>query len=673
MFQWGINKNLVKTFYQNSRTRGYQGTLGREKQMNMQLWGTQKFITNPEKNNKNPFKQNSLMFKGAEINKSGRLPDVSHITPKGVILYPKKPQEQEVQKSAPMSLKDIPNAALIAKLNYVIKTSYVLPSQEPKDIKRAVAVNDKDFISLNATSVRTIQGVHPDVPLRTDDIEVTDSKIDPVVPTKSGDLLFPRDSLEFDQVNALVHASETADMINNYWDIKVPWAFDGPIKLNAHARFFNNGTGEYIETWDNAFYSRDYKEIALLIAENKREKGKVVYASRSSNTIAHEVAHAKLDGLEKYYTRSFGDPKNRPFEAIHESFADFNAILHSLGSDKVVDKILEQTNGDLKKDNLASQYGVLFGRMVLQQEKACLRNVLNNYVRPEKLSDLDHFPTENNSLTLEPHHYSQLFTGTLYDVLESIYTDNLKKYDNNQKLSFVKSRDTVGRLFNRALLYMPVSEVDFKDVAYAMLKVDKVENNGANYNSLVKCFLKRNILKKDDIIAFIQKQNDLPALKLNVPIITGTVMENFVEQNKAALGLNKDTKFEFYRCLIDSNGNQFFKMSKKSKLSIPDDRSKFFDMANKEDTVRDGITLVFDYNGNLISSLSKELTTDDKEEIFKVLDKFAQLYYKSRQDGYDEVKEEWDKRQKQIEEARKKNTIAKANEYSSIHTLDSEV
>lgn len=644
--------------------------------MKTQLWGSYKYITTPEKNNKGTLKHASMGFMGGTNDKSGRLPDMSHVVPKGAKLYPKKPLNKDnitaekPNEALKMELKDIPNSALLSRLNYVIKTSYVMPSMAPKDVKRAVSVNDKDFISLNATSVRTIQGVHPDVPLRTDDIVITDSKIDPVVPSKTGDLLFSRNTLEFDQINALVHGSETADMINNYWDIKVPWAFEGPLKLNAHARFYNSGTGEYVETWDNAFYSREYKEVALLIAQNKREKDKVVYASRSSNTIAHEIAHAKLDGLEKYYVHHIADPKFRPFESIHEAFADFNAILHSLCSDKVVDRILEETKGNLRKDNLASQYGVLFGRMVLQQEKACLRNVLNDFVMPDKLSDLEHFPTKDNKLIAEAHVFSQLFTGTLYDIFESIYTDNLKKYDNNQKVSLVKARDTVGRLFNRSLLYMPVAEVDFRDIAYAMLKVDKVENDGANFKSLARCFMKRNILKKAEIQTFNDLQTKAPSLKLNLPIVTGGAMENFVEENKAALGLNKDHKYEFYRCFIDSNGNQFFKMSKKVNLKVPNEREKFFDMANTKITVRDGITLVFDYEGNLISSLNKEMTSDDKEEMFLLLDKFAQLYYKSRQDGYDEVKKEWDKRQKEKEEARKRNEEAKINEFSTVHTLD---
>lgn len=644
--------------------------------MKTQLWGSYKYLNKQKNSNEDALKLSALRFMGSADDKSGRLPDMSHMVPKGAKIYPKKPLDKSnvtSQKSvdtSKMELKDIPNSALLAKLNYVIKTSYVMPSMAPKDIKRAVSVNDKDFISINATSVRTIEGVHPNVPLRTDDIVIRDSKIDPIVPKNTNDLIYPRNSLEFDQVNALVHAVETTDMINNYWDIKVPWAFDGPIGLNAHARFYNSGNGEYVETWDNAFYSREYKEIALLIAENKRQKGEVVYASRSSNTISHEVAHAKLDGLEKYYVHHIADPKFRPFEGLHETFADFNAILHSLCSDKVVDKILEETKGDLRKDNLASQYGVLFGRMVLKKEKACLRNVLNDFVMPDKLSDLNHFSKDRNELILEPHIFSQLFTGTLYDVMESIYRDNLKKYDNNQKVSLVKSRDTVGRLFNRSLLYMPVAEVDFKDVARAMIKVDQIENDGANYKSLVKCFMKRNILNKDEIQAFNTQQNKVPSLTLNQPIITGTIMENFVDKNKAALGLSKDHNYEFYRCFIDSNGNQFFKMSKKVPLKIPNERERFFDMSNKDITIRDGVTLVFDNKGNLVSALNKEMSNDDKDEMFKLLDKFAQIYYKSRQDGYDEISEEWNKRQKEREDARKKNEEAKINEFSTVHTLD---
>lgn len=678
--------------------------------MNLTFWGNQKFISlsnnkkqrQPERdkpgfsgvveNNSDRLEDKShivpqgcLTLKNQQEDTFGRLEDKSHIVPKGFIVPNNKAFETldvdpyiTPKNFIPYSgtskpdltpsqipLVDVPSSAIIAKLNYVIKTSYVLPSQESKDIKRAVIVNDQDFTCLKDTSIRYISGVHPGVPLRTDDFIVTDTKIDPIIPTKTGDLLFSRNSLEFDQVNALVHATETADMINNYWDIKVPWAFDEPIMLNAHARFMNDGTGEYLETWDNAYYSRGYKEIALLIAENKRDKGEVVYASRSSDTISHETAHAKLDGLDKY----LADSKYIPSESIHESFADFNALLHSLYSDKVIDRILEQTKGDLRKDNLASQFDIQFGKKVLAEEKSCLRNVLNAYTRPEKLSDLEYCPKGDDSLVLEPHHYSQLFTGTLYDILESVYKTNLNNFDNNQKLSLVKARDVVGRIFNRSILYMPSGEVNFKDVAYAMLKVDKVENDGANFSSLAKCFMKRNILKKQEVQAFIHQQNTLAPLKLDIPKITGSDIEKFVSDNKLALGLTKDSKFNFYRCYVDSNGNQFFKLNKKDNLRIPDDRNKYYDMSNNDIPIRDAITLVFDIDGNLISALNKELTNDDKQEMLGTFEQFALFYYKPRQDGYDEIGEEWERRSKEIEEKRKKNQ-PKLNPPSTVHTFD---
>lgn len=680
--------------------------------MNITYWGNKKFTSPPDKNNIRSLDRGNLTFKGDQKsdgrledkshvipdgfivpkskidNTSGRLEskshiapkglvkpqkkhdpatdrleDKSHITPQGALTYPKRSSKIQTTPKT-IQLEDIPNSALIAKLNYVIKTSFVLPSQSPKDIKRAVIVNDQDFTCLKDTSVRHITGIHPGVPLRTDEFIVTDTKIEPIVPTKTGDLLFARDSLEFDQVNALVHATETTDMINDYWGIKVPWAFEGPIDLNAHARFRNDGTGEYLETWDNAYYARNYKEIALLIAENKREKGEVVYASRSSDTIAHETAHAKLDGLDKY----LADSKYIPSESIHEAFADFNALLHSLCSDKVIDRILEQTKGDLRKDNLASQFDIQFGRKVLDKERSCLRNVLNTYTRPDKLSDLEYCPVDDE-LVLEPHNYSQMFTGTLYDILESVYKHNLRLNDNNQKLSLVKARDTVGRLFNRSLLYMPPSEVNFRDVAFAMLKVDRVENDGVNFSALAKSFMKRNILKKDEVQALVHQHHTFESLKLDAPKITGSIIEKFVDDNKAALGLGKDSKFNFYRCFVDSNGNQFFKLTKKHNLHIPDDRSKYYDLAKNDIPVRDGITLVFDIEGNLISSLNKELTTADKEEMLGTFEKFALFYYKPRQDGYDEIGEEWERRKKEREEARKKDQ-AKLNPPSTIHTFD---
>lgn len=551
---------------------------------------------------------------------------------------------------AMLAIEDIPKLAFLGRINYTDKTKHITSTIDPKEIKRAVIVNDQDFTSLQKLSNRYIDGIHPGVSLRTDDFIVKDTKIPVLVTTKTGDLIFPVDSLEFDQVNALVHAKETANMIDNYLGVKVPWAFEGPVELDAHARFYNYGTGEYCETWDNAFYDRAGKTISLLIAENKREKG-VVYASRSSDTIAHETSHAKLDGLERY----LGDSKCFITVGIHEAFSDFNAIIHSLFSDNVIDNVLETTKGDLRKDNMASQFDIQFGRMVLAQEKPCLRSAINNLKRPENIGDLNFIPDDfDNKLGIEPHFYSRLFTGTLYDLLVLNYEKNLKDFDNNQKFALVKARDTIGSMFNRSFLYVPTGEINFKDVAKAMLSVDQIENQGANKDILIKVFKDRNILKDNEIKVYESMPDLSRKIKLPSDQPSDVDLLKLLNTNKEKLGLSKEKNYSVHRTFVDSNGNTFVKFTNDLELKIPDDKNIYFNMAGDKIPMTEGITLVFNKEGSLISALNKEITSEDKQDFLKIFQKYADFKYKPLQEAYDEIGDEWEAELKRREEDRRK-------------------
>ncbi|MEW5819208.1 MAG: hypothetical protein AB1782_03375 [Cyanobacteriota bacterium] len=575
----------------------------------------------------------------------GRLQDKSHIVPKGVLTLPKN--NPGIEEKLP--LDQIPAFALLSRVKFIDKSKRVESSLKAKDIKRAVMINEADFLTFKTPSLRHITGVHPNVPLRTDDFIVTDTKIDPIVPDLTGDLIFPDDTLEFDQVNALYHAEETKNMINNYWGIDVPWAFDSPIKLNAHARFFNGSTGEYVETWDNAFYSRSSKEIALLIGENKREKDSYVFAARSADTIAHETSHAKLDGLENYY----GDSKCFITVGIHEAFADFNAMLRDLHSNRIVDRLLEETKGDLRKDNIVSMFDIQFGRQILSKEQPCLRSAINSYKRPDNISDLKFIPSKMDGLGIEPHIYSQLLVGALYDSFVALYENNLTTY-NNQKMSLIKAKDTIGKIFNRSFLCLPAAEVNFKDVAKAMLIIDKLEFGGKNSNILIDVFKARNILNDDDIANHKEQQARIIPFNLPDEELIAPHYEALLDEHKNDLGISKDKKFKFHKKFVDQNGNTFIKYTHDHILEIPKIHDKYFSLSGDKIDIKDGVTLVFNKERVLSAVMAKEISAKDKTELLTLFERYADYRYRPLQEGYDELGDEWEAELKRREEEKRK-------------------
>ncbi len=93
---------------------------------------------------------------------------------------------------------------------------------------------------------------------------------------------------------------------------RVSWSFGGhQIKVAPHAFALAN-----------ALYSRDHE--ALLFGYFPAARGRaVVHTCLSHDIVAHETAHALLDGLRERYT----DPSSPDQAAFHEGFADLVALL----------------------------------------------------------------------------------------------------------------------------------------------------------------------------------------------------------------------------------------------------------------------------------------------------------------------------------------------------------
>ncbi len=79
----------------------------------------------------------------------------------------------------------------------------------------------------------------------------------------------------------------------------------------------------------NAFYSRE--DEALIFGYFKQRKTNI-FTCLSHDIVAHETAHALLDGMRNQYTR----PSSNQQGAFHEGFADVIALLSVLRSEKLI-------------------------------------------------------------------------------------------------------------------------------------------------------------------------------------------------------------------------------------------------------------------------------------------------------------------------------------------------
>ncbi|MFC1825483.1 hypothetical protein ACFL9T_22450 [Thermodesulfobacteriota bacterium] len=113
----------------------------------------------------------------------------------------------------------------------------------------------------------------------------------------------------------------------------ISWAFPGSQLLVVPR------AGE----WANAFYERDSRSLQFFYIK-LHGSNRFVFTAHSQDIIAHETAHAIIDGVvpDLYHSQ------NPEGLAIHEAVADLTTLLMAFRSRKLVSRVLAQTEGSIK-------------------------------------------------------------------------------------------------------------------------------------------------------------------------------------------------------------------------------------------------------------------------------------------------------------------------------------
>ena len=150
---------------------------------------------------------------------------------------------------------------------------------------------------------------------------LTESPTDPFADATDAVLL---SSPQFHQQQVYAVASRTLARFEAALGRRLPWGFDSPqLKLCPHA---------FAEP--NAFYAREHE--AVLFGYFRDRNGKPVLASLAHDVVAHEVAHALLDGLRPGLLA----PSSPDQGAFHEAFADLVAIFSVFALQEIVEAML---------------------------------------------------------------------------------------------------------------------------------------------------------------------------------------------------------------------------------------------------------------------------------------------------------------------------------------------
>ncbi len=236
----------------------------------------------------------------------------------------------------------------------------------------------------------------------------------------------------------------------------------------------------------NAYYNRD-TGIHFGYFESTTETevpGTVVYTCLSRDVIAHQVAHALLDGLNVEF---IGENPDVP--ALHEGFSDLIALLQHFSEVDVLRTPMRAVRGSLSEPSqlgaLAPQLGAAFGM------RDGIRNALGSTDEKGQWQPRLPDPTLYTKET-EPHARGDLLVGAVFEAFKRIYESRVTDLRriatrgtgvlpqgylhpdlvNRFTLEGVRSARHVLDMCIRALDYMPPVQATFGDFLRAVLTAD---------------------------------------------------------------------------------------------------------------------------------------------------------------------------------------------------------
>jgi hypothetical protein len=213
----------------------------------------------------------------------------------------------------------------------------------------------------------------------------------------------------------------------------------------------------------NAYYNR---QVLAFFMSPSTFLGRDIYTSDSPDIIAHELGHAILDSFRP----DLWSTANLEVWAFHESFGDVMSMVSALLHPEVAQAVLDATGGDLHKDNpvccLAEQMAQCLHST---QNPVSLRNASNAYKYVSPLGLPDEGPDEK--IIAEPHSFSRIMTGALYDCLITIYKDELSA-GREPMIALMNAAKGLGWYVSRAAARVPLKGKFFNAFATTVLFVD---------------------------------------------------------------------------------------------------------------------------------------------------------------------------------------------------------
>lgn len=274
----------------------------------------------------------------------------------------------------------------------------------------------------------------------------------------------------FHQQNVYATAMATLAEFQKALGRPVSWGFNSlahQLKIAPHA--FADA---------NAYYSRESESLSFGYFSG--DSGNTVFTCLSHDIVAHETAHALLDGLRSFFLR----PSHADQAAFHEAFADVVALMSVLQSAELVElclvtisdraKLIESRDlsFDSLKDKVFLKLGEQFGRELSFVRGDALRHSVTLEASPQLL-DQPEFQ--------EPHRRGEILVAAIAQSFLKVWCKRLEPRGTDRKLALNRSvvaeeaATAAGQLLHiaiRALDYLPPVDMTFNDYLSALLTAD---------------------------------------------------------------------------------------------------------------------------------------------------------------------------------------------------------
>ena len=254
------------------------------------------------------------------------------------------------------------------------------------------------------------------------------------------------------------------------------------------ARRSEKGRIEIRPHWDhedNAYYEPDEAALCFgYVTSGEKsigatQPGAYVFTSLSHDVIAHETAHAMLDGMRPHLMR----PSNPDVAAFHEGLADLVALLMRFRYRDVVRRGLEDSKDQTLDSSLLTDMAKQWGRTD-GDGQAPLRRILYRQGPPdEPVPEADRYNTKK-----EHHDLGAVLVAAVFEAMSRIFrkkTKTLRKIadqspgarDHLIDLLTTAARDLAGQFLNiviRAIDYCPPVDITFGEFLRALVTADWV-------------------------------------------------------------------------------------------------------------------------------------------------------------------------------------------------------